>query len=107
MASPRCETLELVKEHDAGPGSLGLEEQVANIALAGADIFGQQLGSPHRDEVEASVRGHGLGEESLPRARGSVEQEAARCPHPALQEQLRVLGGPQQHLHQTLLRLLQ
>ena len=69
--------VDLVDEDDAGGVLLGLAENVTHTGCANADEHFDELGSGDRDEGDAGLTGHGLGEKGLTSSGGAVQDDTA------------------------------
>src|SRR5690606_28503459 len=103
----RRERLDLVDEdHRRRDLSRPLEEP-ADLLLRLAVPLRQEVARLGGDEVRLRLAGHRLGQERLPGAGGTEEEEPLRRSDPQPVERLRVLEGQLDALAEDLLRLLE
>ena len=76
-ATLTTDSVDLIDEDDAGGILLGLAKNVTHAGCANADEHFDELRSGDRDEGDASLAGHGLGEKSLSSSGGTVKDDTA------------------------------
>ena len=76
-ATLTTDSVDLIDEDDAGGILLGLAKNVTHAGCANADEHFDELRSGDRDEGDASLAGHGLGEKGLSSSGGTVKDDTA------------------------------
>ena len=76
-ATLTTDSVDLIDEDDAGGILLGLAKNVTHAGCANADEHFDELRSGDRNEGDASLAGHGLGEKGLSSSGGTVKDDTA------------------------------
>ena len=106
-AAPRCQCIDLVKEHQTGCGLLGFLKNLAHGALRFTNVFGHQRRSLDRNEVDLGRAGCCLRQQRLAAAGRTRQQNALERLDTSGFEQIAVLQRPLQQFAQQLLRAFQ
>src|SRR5262249_29259312 len=89
-AAVAADGVDLVDEDDAGGVSLSLLEEIAHARCTDADEHLDEVRAGEREEGNAGLAGHRLGEERLARSRRTEQERALRNPPTEALEFLRI-----------------